>query len=223
MRHNGEMSTWPTLVGTSVRLIPLAESQTEQLLRAANEDRRSYAFTFVPRTSNEVQRYIEVALAERDNGLSLPFAIERIDEGRLVGSTRFLDIDYWIPRQSPADSPAPSLDRDAPRAVEIGATWLAASAQRTSINTESKLLLLQFAFESWKVERVSFKTDERNRRSREAIARLGAVFEGVRRAHMLAPDGTVRNSAYFSILRDDWPRARETLVARLGEPDQIRR
>jgi len=100
--------------------------------------------------------------------------------------------------------------------VEISSTWYAASAQRTGINTEVKLLQLTHAFEAWRVLRVTFKTDARNARSRTAIERLGAQVEGVRRAHSPAGDGTVRDSAYYSITAPEWPTVRSNLHQLLG-------
>jgi RimJ/RimL family protein N-acetyltransferase len=100
--------------------------------------------------------------------------------------------------------------------VEIGYTWLAASAQRTRCNTEAKFLLLQHAFETWEVHRVTIRTDERNQRSRAAIARLGAHFEGIRRAEKPGADGSVRDSAMFSIIAAEWPAIRARLRERLG-------
>ncbi len=99
--------------------------------------------------------------------------------------------------------------------VEIGSTWLRASAQRTAANTEAKLLMLAHAFDVWNCYRVAFQTDARNRRSHASIERLGATFEGVRRAHKLAADGTLRNTAYFSLLAGEWPPARSRLERRL--------
>jgi RimJ/RimL family protein N-acetyltransferase len=113
-----------------------------------------------------------------------------------------MDVDYW------------RSDDSAPSGVEIGSTWLAASAQRTAVNTECKLLLLAHAFETWAVQRVTFKTDARNTRSRNAIQRIGATYEGIRRAHTLATDGTVRDSAYFSIVASEWPMVKGRLVER---------
>jgi RimJ/RimL family protein N-acetyltransferase len=130
--------------------------------------------------------------------------IQLIDGDRVVGSTRFLDLDYWTD------------DRNTPSAAEIGATWLAASAQRSRVNTECKLLLLTHAFDVWRVARVTFKTDARNQRSRDAIARIGATFEGIRRAHVPATDGTIRDSAYFSIIRGEWPEIQQALRTRLA-------
>lgn len=137
-------------------------------------------------------------------GLAVPFATRDLARDRVVGSTRFLDLDRWDPAAA------------APTVVEIGATWLARSAQRTAVNTEAKLLMLTHAFDVWRVRRVSFKTDARNERSRRAIERLGARFEGVRRAHMLAADGAARDSVYFSIVAAEWPAVKRRLEQRLG-------
>ena len=106
---------------------------------------------------------------------------------------------------------------DRPDAVEVGSTWLAASAQRTRCNTEAKYLLLAHAFEGWEVHRVSLRTDERNERSRRAIERLGAQFEGIRRVDMPGQDGTVRNSACYSIVRAEWPAVRDRLQGFLAQ------
>ncbi|MCM3923073.1 GNAT family N-acetyltransferase [Frankia sp. AiPs1] len=119
------------------------------------------------------------------------------------------------PREASTASDSPEAP---PSVAEIGSTWLAASAQRTAVNTETKLLLLGHAFDTWATLRVCLKTDARNARSRAAIERLGARFEGVRRAHVLAFDGTARDSAYYSIVRAEWPAVRAGLVARLARP-----
>lgn len=105
--------------------------------------------------------------------------------------------------------------RSEPDGVEIGHTWYAASAQRTACNTETKLLMLTYAFEEWQVARVTLKTDARNARSRAAIERIGGRYEGIRRAHRLATDGTVRDTVYFSIVAAEWPQVRHDLCARL--------
>jgi RimJ/RimL family protein N-acetyltransferase len=124
----------------------------------------------------------------------------------VVGSTSFIEPRVWD------WPPGSALQRsDRPDVVEIGSTWLAASAQRTRCNTEAKLLMLAHAFERWQVHAVSFKTDERNARSRRAIERLGARFDGVRRADMPGADGTVRNSAHYSIVAAEWPAVRARL------------
>src|SRR5438445_11771185 len=125
------------------------------------------------------------------------------DAVRVVGGTSYLDLQQW---RWPPGSPLQRTDR--PDALEIGATWLSASAQRTRCNTEAKYLMLSHAFDVWQVYRVSLKTDERNTKSRRAIERLAALFEGVRRADMPAQDGSVRNSAYYSIMQGAWPDVR---------------
>jgi len=145
--------------------------------------------------------------------------VRRLSDDRIVGSTRFWDLEVfvWPPPSPPgvAHGPEPADDRP-PSVVEIGSTWYAASAQRTGINTEVKLLQLTHAFEAWRVLRVTFKTDARNARSRTAIERLGAQVEGVRRAHSPAGDGTVRDSAYYSITAPEWPTVRSNLHQLLG-------
>jgi hypothetical protein len=114
----------------------------------------------------------------------------------------------------PADPPPPIPS--GPDVVEIGWTWYAVGAQRTAVNTEAKLLLCTHAFERWRVRRVSWKTDARNARSRAAILRLGAQFDGILRAHRAAGDGTVRDSAFFSMLAAEWPAARQRLAEHLA-------
>ena len=134
----------------------------------------------------------------------MPFTV--LWRNRVVGSTSYSDFQPW---EWPAGSEKQRVDR--PDAVEVGYTWLAASAQRTRCNTETKYLLLTHAFEVWRVRRVSLRTDERNSRSRRAIERLGAQFEGIRRADMPGQDDTVRNSAFYSILQSEWPEVRKRL------------
>jgi len=192
------------LRGQTVTLRPLAADDAPALATAASESRREFGYIGVPDGVEEARRYIETALADREAGRRLPFAILWHD--RVVGSTSYLDLQRW---RWPAGSPLQRTDD--PDAVEIGSTWLAASAQRTRCNTEAKYHLLSHAFDVWRVYRVALKTDERNAVSRRAIERLGATFEGIRRADMPAPDGSVRNSAYYSILRAEWSDVRKKL------------
>jgi len=192
------------LRGQTVTLRPLTAEDAGALAAAASESRQEFAYTRVPDGVEEARKYIEGAMADRDEGRRVPFAIVWHD--RLVGSTSYLDPQRW---RWPAGSPLQRTDR--PDAVEIGATWLAASAQRTRCNTEAKYLMLSHAFDVWQVYRVSLKTDERNTKSRRAIERLGALLEGVRRADMPAQDGSVRSSAYYSIMRGEWPDVRKKL------------
>jgi len=189
------------LQGRIVRLEPLSLEHVPALVAAATEQRSTYAYTAVPEQLDDMTDYVKVALAERDAGRVVPYATFKRD--RVVGSTRFLDLDYWSPR----------VVGGAPSVVEIGSTWLAASVQRSGVNTEAKLLMLSHAFETWRVHRVTFKTDARNERSRRAIERIGATFEGIRRAHVVATDGTIRDSAYYSIIASEWPAVKQHLCA----------
>jgi len=197
------------LRGPTVTLRPLLDADAAALAVAASDSRDQYEYTRVPDGVEDARRYIDVMLADREGGRRLPFVIVWHD--RVVGSTSYLDLQRW---RWPAGSPLQRADH--PDAVEIGSTWLAASAQRTRCNTEAKHLLLSHAFDVWRVHRVSFKTDERNAKSRRAIERLGAVLDGVRRADMAGQDGSVRNSAYYSIVRAEWPDVRKKLEDALG-------
>jgi RimJ/RimL family protein N-acetyltransferase len=148
-----------------------------------------------------MEAYVATALAEGAQGVSLPFVV-RDAAGSVVGTTRFMSVEHWRwPGEPPAPTPAPG----APDAVEIGATWYAERVQRTALNTEAKLLLCTHAFERWRVRRISWRTDERNARSRAAILRLGARFEGVLRAHRAGADNVVRATACYSMLAEEWP------------------
>ncbi len=199
-----------SLAGKFVSLVPLEASHADALLAAAGEDRSTYAFTIVPRDVDQMRQFIAIAQGEATRGVSVPFATIDRRSGKAVGSTRFMALDWW----GPYFGPAPSKELP-PSGVEIGSTWLAASAQRSVINSEAKLLMLRHAFETWKVERVTLKTDARNRRSRDAIIRLGATEDGVLRAWQLASDGGPRDTAIYSILRSEWPGVRDRLVGKI--------
>lgn len=198
--------TAPVLEGSLVRLEPLDHRHAADLAEAAEEDRGAYRFTWVPRAA-EVTSYIEAQLARAEAGILLPYA--QVVDGRAVGATA-----YWDPRLWPDPS------RSALHAVEVGFTWLAASAQGAGVNTEAKYLLLGHAFEQWHVARVDLKTDARNARSRAAIERVGARFEGVLRcwSRSWAPgeDGLLRDSAIFSVIASEWPACRLHLRHRLS-------
>lgn len=185
---------------------------------AASEDRSTYDFTWVPNGVEGCRQYVESALAGQSAGRALPWLVRRIADSRIAGTSRFLDLDRfrWPPAWPPGVAQrAPPNDDEPPSIGEIGSTWNAASAQRSGINVECKLLLLTHAFEIWKTHRITLKTDARNLRSRIAIGRLGAQFEGIRRAHVAAINGTIRDSACFSIIIAEWPRVREHLLSRL--------
>jgi RimJ/RimL family protein N-acetyltransferase len=200
----------PVLSGPTVTLRPLAIADAGALAVAAAESRQHYIYTRVPEGIGEAERYIAAALRDRDGGYRMPFATLWRD--RAVGSTSYLDIQQW---RWPEGSPLQRTDR--PDALEIGATWLSDSAQRTRCNTEAKYLMPTHAFEVWGVHQVALKTDERNARSRRAIERLGAKLDGVRRADMPGQDGSVRSSASYSIVRAEWPAVRATLEKSLAD------
>ena len=185
---------------------PLELTDAAGLAEAAAESRVHYGLTTVPTGRDEALAYIQAALATKSR---ISFAIEL--RGSLVGSTSYLDMQTW---NWPAGCALQRSDR--PDVVEIGATWLAESVQRTRCNTECKLLLLQHAFETWEVHRVCLRTDARNERSRRAIERLGSRFEGIRRADKPATDCTVRDSAFYSIIRAEWPEVKGRLTRLLA-------
>ena len=195
------------LRGRHVELLPLAPEHADELLAAARVDRESYGYTEVPGSAEHMASYIDNLLAKRRAGTDLPFVQRRVADGRLVGCTRYLEVRRWRGRAEPDE-------------VEIGGTWLAADVQRSAVNTEAKLLLLTQAFDAWHVDRVAIATDARNDRSRHAIERIGARFEGILRHHRpsLVPGeaGRPRDTALFSITDDDWPAVRQGLLDRLA-------
>jgi N-acetyltransferase len=201
------------LAGRHVRLEPLALDHARGLLAAARGPRETYGLTTVPVDEPSTFGYIETALREQEAGRSLPFATIEKATGRVVGSTRFLNIDFWLWPPGNANQ----RGEDVPDAVEIGATWLTAAAQRTPVNTEAKLLMLTHAFDEWRVHRVSLMTDARNERSRRAILRIGAQFDGVIRAARPGSDGMIRSTAAFSILESEWPTVKRQLQSRLDQ------
>jgi len=200
------------LEGRHVRLEPLSRAHVAALAAAGTSGPRdTYAFTWVPGSDAEAAAYVEEALKLHAAGKALPFATIDAKTGRVVGSTRYLNVEFW------AWPPGNPLQRGEalPDVVEIGATWLAPAAQRTAINTEAKLLMLTHAFESWRVHRVSLLTDARNMRSRNAIERLGARLDGVIRAARVAADGGIRDTAVFSIVEREWPAVKAELQKKL--------
>jgi N-acetyltransferase len=207
------------LEGAGVRLEPLAAEHAPALAAAAAGHRDSFGYTWVPDGDRDARRYVEAALADRDTGRAVPFAVRCLCDGRVVGSTRFLDLDVfvWPPPWPPGVGRGPvPCDSQPPTVAEIGSTWYAAGAQRSGINPACKLVMLRQAFEAWRVLRVTLKTDARNAASRAAIERLGGQFEGIRRAHGPAQDGTARDTAYYSIVAAEWPAVRENLRTRLA-------
>lgn len=187
------------LYGDAVKLEPLDPTHAPDLLAAgADPDIWRYMPIAQPNSVAEVTRWIDEAWKHASLGDQLPFAIVDSATGRAVGSTRFLDIHRsW-------------------RTLEIGWTWLAASVQRTAVNTECKFMLLKHAFEDLGALRVQFLTDARNLRSQQALERIGAMKEGVLRKQRVNHDGYVRDAVYYSILDDEWPSVKERLSAKLA-------
>ncbi len=199
-----------TLAGKVVRLEPLQYQHVRGLVAAADGGRDLYRWSAVPQDEAQVRAYVETAIAAREGGTAVPFAVVRAADDTVIGSTRFWDLAWW---------PWPD-GRDRPGDTgEIGYTWLSPSAIRTGANTEMKRLMLTHAFEVWRVSSVSLHTDARNQRSRQAMERIGARFEGVLRAHRLGTDLRPRDSARFSVTAAEWPAVRQhldELAARYG-------
>lgn len=199
------------LKGKQIRLEALEIRHVGGLAAAAAGDPSLYQWTPVPQGADATREYIETALAWHGAGTALPFAIVRVADGVVIGSTRFFNIERW-----PWPAGHERHGGSAPDACEIGYTWLSRSAIRTAANTEAKLLMLRYAFEQWKVLRVCFHTDSRNQRSRAALERIGGKFEGILRAHRLAVDNIARDSARFSIIAAEWPEAEKRLMEMLA-------
>jgi RimJ/RimL family protein N-acetyltransferase len=190
------------LEGRHVRLEPMAPERLDEhaaALGAAVADGTLWnsRVTTIPRPEG-MRAYVEKALAELAAGRSLPFVTRDRASGRIVGTTRFMNIEA------------------AHRRLEIGTTWLAQSYQRTAVNTEAKLLMLSHAFEALRCIAVDIRTHEKNAQSRAAIERLGAKLDGILRNHMIMPDGTVRSTASYSIVDAEWPAVKASLEARLA-------
>lgn len=201
------------LKGSHVRLEPLEPRHVDGLTQAASTDPSLYRWSPVPQTRAQAAGYVETALAWRDAGTAIPFAIVDDGDNVVIGSTRFWNMERWAwPHGHERHG------RLYPDACEIGYTWFARSAIRTAANTESKLLMLSHAFETWQVYRVCFHTDARNERSRNALERIGGKYEGVLRAHRMAADFIPRDSVRYSIIAMEWPEVRERLARRLDRP-----
>jgi RimJ/RimL family protein N-acetyltransferase len=205
-----------TLEGTYVRLEPLSESHVPGLVEAASEDRSHYQWAYVPDGEAHMRAYVRDAMGKVANGAHVAFATVRRgreagEPDRIVGSTRFCEVAYW---QFPPG--ARHQRTGVPDVVDIGFTFLAASAQRTPVNSEAKLLMMTHAFEVWEVHRVALQTDVRNKRSWAAIERIGGQLDGIMRADRPGADDTVRTSARFSIVAEEWPTVKARLAARLA-------
>ncbi len=188
-----------TLEGSVVRLDPVRREHAGIFWEAA-KDALDDIFQWIPyrmQTREDFDSLVEKIFEEQGRGDSVAFATVERSSGRVIGSTRFMNIDR------------------ANRHVEIGSTWIAPPWQRTAVNTEAKYLMLRHAFDVWKCMRVELKTDALNQRSRNAILRLGAKEEGTLRKHLITWTGRVRDSVYFSILDTEWPELKARLEQKL--------
>jgi RimJ/RimL family protein N-acetyltransferase len=195
------------LQGRHIRLEPLDRRHIDGLAAASAVEPSLYRWSPIPQSEGEAAKYVETALAWREADAAVPYAIVRMEDGVVLGSTRFWNLERWAwPPGHPAHG------RATPDACEIGYTWLTQSAIRTGANTEAKLLMLSYAFEVWQVLRVCFHTDARNQRSRAALERIGGQFEGILRAHRMAADFIPRDSVRYSIVAAEWPTVKERLL-----------
>jgi len=188
-----------TLEGSVVRLEPIRHDHADLFWDVA-KDNLEDIFRWIPysvRTPEDFRALVDKAFTEQERGESVVFATVDRASGRVIGSTRFMNVDR------------------ANRRVEIGSTWIAPEWQRTAVNTEAKFLMLRHAFDVWGCMRVELKTDALNQKSRNAILRIGAKEEGTLRRHLVTWTGRVRDTVYFSILDEEWAGVKEKLEARL--------
>jgi len=186
------------LTGKVVQLEPLTENHVPNLtISGQDESIWQYMLYNTIRTEQQMRAWVLDLLDRQTKGTDLPFAVIHLESEKVIGSTRYLNI-------QPYD-----------RALEIGGTWYAVEFQRTAVNTECKYLLLKHAFEELKCIRVQFKTDLRNERSQRALERIGALKEGILRSHMITPDGYIRDSVFYSILASEWPLVKAKLEEKL--------
>ncbi|MER5774750.1 GNAT family protein [Streptomyces sp. NPDC002039] len=188
-----------TLTGRHVTLVPLSMDHLGDLFAAGGGDDEVWRWQggVAPRTEAELGATLSGLLEDAERGTYFPFAVIHRTSGRAIGWTTFMDVDIANER------------------LEIGWTWYGRAHWRSAVNTETKLLLMTHAFEELGMGRVQLKTDHMNLRSQAAIARLGARREGVLRRHRRRPDGTWRDTVYFSLLAEEWPDVKSRLGARL--------
>ena len=185
------------LSGEQVRLEPLSRDHVDQLCEVGIDEELWKVTMTQIRSRDDMAAYVRTAIEEETNGTSLPFVVISKGDGKVVGSTRYSNIDHTN------------------RRLEIGWTWIATAWQRTAVNTETKFLLLRHAFEVLGCIRVEFKTDSINEKSRAALVRIGAKEEGIFRNHMITPSGRIRHSAYYSIIDSEWSAIKRDLEKKL--------
>jgi RimJ/RimL family protein N-acetyltransferase len=187
-----------TLTGRQIRLEPLTRAHVDALAEIAFDPAIFRWFTIRIDSRHDLARWVDDALAAHAAGTALPFVTRHAAENRVIGSTRFMNVSQKDGR------------------FEIGSTWLNPKWQRTPANTEAKYLMLRHAFETLDARRVELKTHEKNEQSRRAIERIGAQYEGMHRNHMVMPDGSMRNTVWYSIIDSEWPAVKARLEARLA-------
>jgi len=187
------------LIGNNITLVPLMDEHIGPLSECGLDKDLWELQPRILNTKADMQRYVEAALVDRDEGLSIPYAVVHRASRLVIGSTRFMDIS------------------EEHRRVEIGATWLCKQFQRTGANTEMKLLMLTEAFDQWQVNKVVFKTEVKNLQSRHALRGIGALEEGIFRSHLLSDTGRFRDMVYFSILDNEWPAVCDDLSRRVSQ------
>jgi N-acetyltransferase len=196
-----------TLSGRFVTLTPLALDDVAGLVQAASGDRSTFTWSLIPDTIDAMEAVVRTLLADQEGRSAVPLVTRRSDTGEIIGMTRFLLLRWW-------------RERPYPDAAEIGGTFLSAPWQRTPCNTEAKLLMMSHAFDVWDVQRLDLKSDARNERSRRAMERLGAHFEGVLRSwqpsQVNGEEGETRDTSMYSILPSEWPAIKARLTERLA-------
>ena len=187
----------PVLEGASLRLEPLSEAHLPGLVEIAFDERIWRYMLLSVKTPDDLRCWLGSALQAKAAGSTMPWATVLKAENRVIGSTRFLDLDMKH------------------RTVEIGHTWLVPDYHGTGLNPEAKLLQLTYAFEELRMNRVALKTHHQNLQSQAAMRKMGAIEEGTFRNHYVMPDGSLRHSVWFSIIREEWPQVKSRLEERL--------
>ncbi|EQA64021.1 GNAT family N-acetyltransferase [Leptospira alexanderi] len=191
-----------SLIGNHVELLPLRMEHCDALIQAVLDGELwKLWFTSVP-SPDQMKFWIETALQEQEQKQSLPFIVQRKADRKIIGSTRYMNIEKTD------------------RRLEIGSTWYSKEFQKTFVNTECKLLLLEHAFENLNCIAVEFRTHRLNQNSRRAIERLGAVLDGILRNHRTMPNGTLRDTAVYSIISNEWPTIKSHLLFKLASSFQ---
>lgn len=193
------MKKYIRLEGPTVKLLPMEMGQLDDLWNAANAQEIWEYTSSKIKSREDMKRTIEAAAAERERGTQIPFVVLDKESGKVIGSSRYLDL------------------LESHKSLEIGWTWYHPDYWRTRVNTETKFLMLQYAFEEMDMNRIQFNTDSRNFRSQTAIARLGAKKEGVLRKHRIIADGYVRDTVVFSIIKEEWPEVKSILQEKMNK------